>query len=43
MKDLVVTWFIDCSHRDETVTMVTKLINDSYWFLYDCISAEMEE
>ena len=23
--------------------MVTKPINDSYWFLYDCISAEMEE
>ena len=45
MKDFVITWFIDCSHRDENVTMVTKLINDSYWFMYDddCISAEMEE
>ena len=42
-KDFVVMWFIDCSHRDENVTMVTKPINDSYWFLYDCISAEMEE
>ena len=44
-KDFVVTWFIDCSHRDENVIMVTKPINDSYWFLYDddCISAEMED
>ena len=44
-KDFIVTWFIDCSLRDENVTMVTKPINDSYWFLYDddCISAEMEE
>ena len=42
-------WFVDCSHRDENVTMVTKPINDSYWFLYDehddddCISSEMED
>ena len=43
MKDFIIMWFIDCSHRDENVTMVTKPINDSYWFLYDCISAEMEE
>ena len=34
-KDFIVTWFIDHSHRDENVTMVTKPINDSYWFLYD--------
>ena len=45
MKDFVIMWFIDSSHKDENVTMVTKPINDSYWFLYDddCMSAEMEE
>ena len=51
MKDLIITWFVDCSHRDENVTMVTKPINDSYWFSYDenrhddddCISSEMED
>ena len=32
MKDFVIMWFIDCSHSDENVTMVTKPINDSYWF-----------
>ena len=52
MKDFIIMWFIDCSHRDENVTMVTKPINDSYWFLYDenhhdddddCILSEMED
>ena len=49
MKDFIIMWFVDCSHRDENVTMV---INDSYWFLYDenrhddnddCILSEMED
>ena len=49
MKDFIIMWFVDCSHRDENVTMVTKPINDSYWFLYDehddddCISSEIED